>query len=246
MTKKELEDFDWFQAGQGSKEANQWVSKLKDEDVLYRLRDYDLNEKQIFTHTIDELRNALNPNSGLPPNLLLKPEDMQGLGIEKAFRHVNKINDWRSQQRVAANLEEAKRSAVTIKEYPESRKRLQWQQLKPAEYTELPPGYSINPAYEGPALFGPDGKKLTTFSAESEIPVQQQALNFIAKNDLEKALQYEGSTMRHCVGGYCDSVWSGETNIFSLRDKKGEPHVTTSGQGRPTSSPCGIAKASRM
>ena len=98
--------------------------------------------------------------------------------------------------------------------------------IRDREYTELPPGYSVASSYEGPALFGPDGKKLTTFSAESEIPVQQQALNFIAKNDLEKALQYEGSTMRHCVGGYCDSVWSGETNIFSLRDKKGEPHVT--------------------
>jgi hypothetical protein len=214
-------------APEGSKFSdNPWLAKLGEEDLVYRIRPLEINEKEIFTHTIDELRNALNPNSGLPPNLLLKPEDMQGLGIEKAFRHVNNINDWRAQQRVAASLADAERSATTIKEYPDTPKRLKWQQLKPAEYTELPPGYSVTSSYEGPALFGPDGKKLTTFSPYGDISVQQQALDFLAKNDLEKALKYEGSTMRHCVGGYCDDVWSGETNIFSLRDKKGEPHVT--------------------
>lgn len=233
-TKKEIDsrikaEQDWSTvwSPDGAKfSENPWLAKLGEKDLVYRIRPLEINEKQIFIHTIDELRNALNPNSGLPPNLLLKPEDMQGLGIEKAFRHVNNINDWRAQQRVAASLADAERSATTIKEYTDTPKKLKWQQLKPAEYTELPPGYSVTSSYEGPALFGPDGKKLTTFSPDSDIPVQQQALNFIAKNDLEKALQYEGSTMRHCVGGYCDDVWSGQTNIFSLRDKKGEPHVT--------------------
>jgi hypothetical protein len=233
-TKKEIDarikaEQDWSTvwSPEGAKfSENPWLAKLGEEDLVYRIRPLEINEKEIFTHTIDELRNALNPNSGLPPNLLLKPEDMQGLGIEKAFRHVNNINDWRAQQRVAASLADAERSATTIKEYPDTPKRLKWQQLKPAEYTELPPGYSVTSSYEGPALFGPDGKKLTTFSPYGDISVQQQALDFLAKNDLEKALKYEGSTMRHCVGGYCDDVWSGETNIFSLRDKKGEPHVT--------------------
>jgi hypothetical protein len=204
---------------------NPWLAKLGEEDLVYRIRPLEINEKEIFTHTIDELRNALNPNSGLPPNLLLKPEDMQGLGIEKAFRHVNNINDWRSQQRVAASLADAQRSATTIKEYPDTPKKLKWQQLKPAEYTELPPGYSLSSSFEGPTLFGPDGKRITTFYGDQN-QTMSEALEFLSKNDLEKALKYEGSTMRHCVGGYCDDVWSGETNIFSLRDKKGEPHVT--------------------
>jgi hypothetical protein len=56
--------------------------------------------------------------------------------------------------------------------------------------------------------------------------VKEQALQFLSKNDLERALKYEGSTMRHCVGGYCEDVWSGDTQIFSLRDNKGEPHTT--------------------
>jgi hypothetical protein len=32
--------------------------------------------------------------------------------------------------------------------------------------------------------------------------------------------------MGHCVGGYCPDVVAGNSRIFSLRDKKGEPHVT--------------------
>lgn len=40
------------------------------------------------------------------------------------------------------------------------------------------------------------------------------------------ALQKEGELMGHCVGGYCDAVESGRSRIFSLRDAKGEPHVT--------------------
>jgi hypothetical protein len=46
------------------------------------------------------------------------------------------------------------------------------------------------------------------------------------KKNLADALKYEGDTMRHCVGRYCDDVASGKSRIFSLRDAKGQPHVT--------------------
>lgn len=45
-------------------------------------------------------------------------------------------------------------------------------------------------------------------------------------DDLEKALKYEGDTMGHCVGGYCEDVAAGNSRIYSLRDAKGQPHVT--------------------
>jgi hypothetical protein len=50
---------------------------------------------------------------------------------------------------------------------------------------------------------------------------------------LEDALKYEGETMGHCVGGYCPDVVSGQSRIYSLRDKKGQPHVTIEVQPRP-------------
>lgn len=39
-------------------------------------------------------------------------------------------------------------------------------------------------------------------------------------------LAEEGNQMGHCVGGYCEGVASGESRIFSLRDAKGQSHVT--------------------
>lgn len=50
--------------------------------------------------------------------------------------------------------------------------------------------------------------------------------NYDVEEELRKALKYEGDTMGHCVGGYCPDVMSGKSRIFSLRDAKGEPHVT--------------------
>jgi hypothetical protein len=46
------------------------------------------------------------------------------------------------------------------------------------------------------------------------------------RKQLEEALKYEGETMGHCVGGYCPDVLEGRSRIYSLRDAKGEPHVT--------------------
>jgi len=47
-----------------------------------------------------------------------------------------------------------------------------------------------------------------------------------AKEALADALKYEGEVMGHCVGGSCPEVESGRSRIISLRDAKGEPHVT--------------------
>ena len=46
------------------------------------------------------------------------------------------------------------------------------------------------------------------------------------KEALKAALKFEGDTMGHCVGQYCDEVGDGGSSIYSLRDRRGEPHVT--------------------
>jgi hypothetical protein len=209
-------------------QENPWIGNLNPDEIVYTVDPY-IYQKPMFTHTVDELKNALDPASGLPQRLQLKPEDMQQLSIDKAFRLVNNINDWRLEQRIALNLEEANRAAVTVKQYPGSPGNLQWQEIKAPTYTELPPGYTIEKLDDATSVLkGPDGKSLTYFGA-TDGPAsnhQKEALSFLSKNDLERALKYEGSTMRHCVGGYCDDVWSGRTRTYSLRDSKGEPHVT--------------------
>jgi len=46
-----------------------------------------------------------------------------------------------------------------------------------------------------------------------------------------QSLDREGKLMKHCVGTYCDQVSSGSTTIYSLRDKKNEPHCTVEVRG---------------
>lgn len=41
-----------------------------------------------------------------------------------------------------------------------------------------------------------------------------------------EALEMEGNVMGHCVGGYCEDVERGVSKIYSLRDPKGNSHVT--------------------
>jgi hypothetical protein len=49
-----------------------------------------------------------------------------------------------------------------------------------------------------------------------------------ADKALRDAIVYEGDIMRHCVGGsgHCEPLLRGDTEVYSLRDAKGEPHVT--------------------
>lgn len=165
--------------GRASKE---WLEKLPPGDTVYDTTTSTIDRSLGFDHLVDELSNAMDPASGLPRNLQLRPEQMQQMGMEKAVRHVDAINKWREAQRAAANQELANK-ALAIREYPDT-----------------------------PELPNPKGLRWVELGKDSP--------------DLEKQLKYEGETMGHCVGGYCPDVLEGKSRIFSLRDAKGEPHVT--------------------
>ena len=177
---------------------NPWMQKLDPESTVYGMQS-SIERGLGFDHLIDELGNAMNPGSGLPRNLLLRPEQMQQMGMEKAVRHVDAINKWRAAQQAQANAELANK-AMVLREYPDTPempnpKGLRWMELKAPDGTSS--AYLGRSEYEDPAA-----------------------------NELAKQLKYEGDTMGHCVGGYCPDVLEGRSRIFSLRDAKGEPHVT--------------------
>jgi len=89
-------------------------------------------------------------------------------------------------------------------------KGLRWMELKASD--DLPEGWSVQK--------GPEGKDIYV------TPEGKMTLDHPRAQELEKQLKYEGDTMGHCVGGYCPDVLEGKSRIFSLRDAKGEPHVT--------------------
>jgi len=188
-----------------------WMADLPDETLVHH---YNQSNDIGFSHLVDELKNALNPESGLPRNLLLTPEQMQQLGMEKAVRHVDAINKWRAEQQAIANLAKSQSPAVHLfKEYAENNpKGLRWVELKAPE--DLPKGWELGK----PTAFGePTYRK----SGSSD-----DVMNDPRRQLLQDQLKYEGDTMGHCVGGYCEDVIGGKSRIYSLRDAKGEPHVT--------------------
>jgi len=191
------QDMEWLERVRNAPEESQLFGSYVDPGMSREVG---------FNHLVDELSNAMNPESGLPRNLLLRPEQMQQMGMEKAVRHVDAINKWRAAQQAAANTELANKAAV-LREYPDTPelpnpKGLRWVELSPDE--ELAKMY----------------KEGIPSGAENAQRYKEKL------SALEKQLKYEGDTMGHCVGGYCPEVLEGRSRIFSLRDVKGEPHVT--------------------
>ena len=58
-----------------------------------------------FPHIIDELTNAMNPNSGLPASLRLTPQQLEKVTVPQAVERVAKINEWRTEQAIKAERE---------------------------------------------------------------------------------------------------------------------------------------------
>jgi hypothetical protein len=189
---------------------NPWLAKVPPETTVYSLEPGSTvrNENLGFGHLIDELRNAVNPESGLPRELLLKYSDLDKVTVPQAVQRVSDINQWRAAQKAEADLARAMNPATQVfKEYPEQGYRLVELRMP----KDLPEGWKKR----GKKLVGPNGElALEGSSSDPRYKI------------LEDALKYEGETMGHCVGGYCPDVVEGRSRIFSLRDAKGQPHVT--------------------
>jgi hypothetical protein len=205
----ELEAFDLTSAYPEVLKDNPWLLKVPPETRVYdmlRGADEDLG----FAHLTDELRNALNPESGLPRELLLKYSDLDKMSVPQVAKRVDEINAWRSVQKAEADMARAGNAATqVVKEYPDQ--GYKWVELRQPE--GLPEGFTEVPGTNGERFIGPNGNM---YSKEQVAQL----------GPLEDALKYEGETMGHCVGGYCPDVVEGRSKIYSLRDDKGRPHVT--------------------
>lgn len=200
----------------------EWVAALRQKSPstpIYRPQGSIANNLG-FDHLIDELSNSINPESGLPRHLLFPADRLDKVSVPQAVQRVSDINKWRAEQKVLADQARANNAATVLhKEYPE--KGMKWVQLKAGE-KKLPEGYSMEygPGNGGTYITNPSGEVVARGRNADE------ALTKLTQGPLADALKYEGDTMGHCVGGYCDDVASGRSNIFSLRDSKGQPHVT--------------------
>lgn len=185
-----------------------WLAKAPVTDKVYGVADtYGLQNELGLSHLLDEMKNAMLERSGLPSDLAVRPESLARMGLPQAAERVGLINQWRAKQEAEAAASSFNNPAVSVfKEYPDAPSGLRWVEIKsPGPDAPLPEGYL------------PDGSGFyNDLTGETQL----------GHPSLEEALKYEGDTMGHCVGGYCDDVAGGHARIFSLRDEKGQPHVT--------------------
>lgn len=235
---------------QGYAEQMPWLAKVPPETPVYMPSQSGMADDLGFGHLVDELRNAVNPESGLPANLRLKYQDLEKVTVPQAVERVAKINEWRAAQKAEADMARAMNPAAqVVKEYPEQ--GFKWVELRQPEVKELPEGYSVKPmerdgktyyaVWEPPSEGRPQGRSTGAVGKSPEEAIANQEFGRIS---LEDALKYEGETMGHCVGGYCPDVVEGRSKIYSLRDKKGQPHVTI--EVRPGKDKAGLLTAEEL
>ena len=192
---------DEFAAGQ----ENPFIDKLDPETQLYSGNTADMG----FDHVIDILRQDVASGR-------IRPEQLNKVSVEDAVRRTMEFDQEAARKMAEAQIK-ATEGFPTYKEYPEGYK---WIELKAPEISEnilskLTP--SEREYYDRYLQSGDTPMDALLAAAGDKNP---------AYKALEDALKYEGDTMGHCVGGYCPDVVSGKSRIFSLRDAKGEPHVT--------------------
>jgi hypothetical protein len=207
--------------------GDEWINKLAPETPLYTsiMNPRDLG----FDHIMDVLREDLRAGR-------IRPEQLNKVSIEQAVRRTYEYDQEMARKMAEAQFKVTKGMPVK-KEYPEGYK---WIELKQPEIsTELPPTHKIE-SYTSKTL-GPMHRVVNTETGMrgEGFATPERALKEFYKGQSEEkladALKYEGDTMGHCVGSYCDDVARGRSRIFSLRDSKGEPHVTIETQPRSLS-----------
>jgi len=198
-------------------EENPFVSKLDPETKLYSAYLGDLG----IDHVVDVIKQDVAAGR-------IRPEQLNKLTMDQAVKRTAEFNAEQATKMREAQIKNTEGMPVH-KDYGDE--GYKWVELKMPEAT-LPEGYKIlpdqtnykNPGNELFTMFDDQGNAVSTGATEKE------ALNLYKRQEREQqladALKYEGDTMGHCVGGYCPDVISGKSKIYSLRDSRGEPHVT--------------------
>ena len=198
---------------------NPWLQKIPDETMIYSGK--GLGGDLGFDHIIDVLRQDVREGR-------IRPEQLNKVSMEQAVRRVHEY-DQEMAKRMAEAQVKATEGMPVHKEYPEG---YRWLELTtPQVATELPSTHVVEP-YQSKGVLGQLYRVInptTGMRGEGYVTPERAIKEFNksqAEEKLADALKYEGETMGHCVGGYCPDVVAGKSRIYSLRDTKGEPHVT--------------------
>jgi len=153
-------------------EKHPWLKKVDPSEKIYGATS-DLESGSIdhgllgFDHLIDELHNAVNPESDLPDNFKLRHESLARMSVPQAVEHVHNINEWRKKNREDASRKKAFNPATYLhKDYPGT--HYAWYELKtsPNATPAIPPKYE-------------KGKHLVHGAFPAKFDTQEEAQNYI-------------------------------------------------------------------
>ena len=199
-------------------DRNPWLTSVSPETPVYDLAPLTHPHDLGFDHIIDVLNAKLQEGS-------LRPETLNRVSVPDAVQFAHDFNAAQAKKMADAQLS-AMQDIPVHKDYGDGMK---WMELR-HNPDALPEGWSLQKSEAPLGGFdgiNPAGNKIYLGTDEDAANrALASAVNASGSLPLAKWLQQEGDAMGHCVGGYCDDVLSGRSRIFSLRDAKGEPHVT--------------------
>ena len=203
--------------------AAPWLAKQPVTDMLYGIQSGGLD----LSHFNDELGTALRVGAGdessIPLDFAVRPDSLGRMSFPQAAERVGKINQYRAEERARASAAAANSPAIsTFKEYPDDPRGMRWVEFKHPEWSD--------------EMYAPEERAMLAMHEQQGTSASPGALSetqaMRREETLKDALRLEGDTMGVCVGDcenhpqYYRGVMSGDKRIFSLRDAKGEPHVT--------------------
>lgn len=200
-----------------------WLGRLPDDTKVYQFAGDESPYHLGFDKLVGTLKQGLNAED-LPPHLVLTPEKLKQMGVEKAVRYQHDLGKFLEQRQAQELLETGRLPAFS----GTPRKQFEGFSL-----VELDTPTELTPEMLKHVRQNPDGT-WSPISASGKVlkrkMTPQSELVDIVEDTPERAilggrLGHEGIAMNHCVGGYCDEVAAGNTRILSLR-KDGMPHVT--------------------
>jgi len=182
-------------------EANPWLQNVPDDQMVNYAK--GLNDLG-FDHIMDVLRQDVREGR-------IRPEQLNKVSMEQAVRRTHEY-DQDMARKMAETQAKVTEGMPVHKDYPD--KGYKWIELKA-------PNYNVLPLEERKQIIA----RLTEEARQKGLTPEDYIEKY-PENQLSEALKYEGDTMGHCVGNYCPDVLEGRSRIYSLRDTKGEPHVT--------------------
>lgn len=231
-----------------------WLAKVPPETPLHQPYSTQASRIWGFDHLIDELRNTLNPASGLPQELLWKYADLSKVSVPQAVERVAKINAWREAQAANADLQRANNAAVrTFKEYKENNPRgFRWAEVGLPE--GLPEGFTLKPTKltmqasakapviekDGFRVFAPDGRAISAAYGATEADALN-AYNSTAFGSVfdarvkafQDAIKFEGEAMGHSAAGYADVSDYGLGGLNAIKDGRAKIFTLRDGKHQP-------------